>query len=668
MSKKTSGKKLSRRDFLKIAGATAVAVPTAAGLGLLYTSRGEGEPPEVEDGTATEELDSGSSGEQPILVLVNNAGKNPFGAYLCEILLAEGVISFSAARLSEFDLDRLADYDTVLLTSGSLSPAEADRLSQYVYAGGNLIAFDPDAALLPMMGLKGQRQNNEQNFVVTNMKHKLAEGISTISLQYHGAAKNYLLDGAEAAMWFSDKSGEEKDYPAVTLNRYGTGWACAWAYDLVESIILTRQGNPAWANQERDGFSDVRPSDLFYGWIDLDRIEIPQADEQQRLLVNALHYMSDNKTPLPRLWYFPDQSKSMLIATSDTHQNPGWAVERVIEHTEKFGGHITVYSMPPFYAVPYRAVQKVRWWLEDLSVMDEAYWASPSRIANWRERGHGFSIHPLIENGYEEGWALNWERFTGVGYTPSPTVRVHRILWKGWVDAAALQERYGFRMNLDYYHVGDGFRKLDGEWAYGHFTGSGLPMKFINEKGRIIHLYQQLTHLADDHLLNLHWGGTVKIPAEEAVKVSKSMIDRSLNGGYAAIGAIFHTDPFAVGEVWATEEGKWMDGTLQYAAENNVPIWSAEMWNNFTEARHGAEIETIQWNDDDKTLKLTVEINGLESGQVCLLLPMDHSNLALSGVELNGQAVESDQRTVGSVRYAGILLSEETANIEAYFA
>lgn len=667
MKRKLGRRNLTRRDFLKLAAVTAIAAPTLGGADLLYESRGE--LPDASEMSENAQIASlASVPNQPILLVQNDSGENPFGSYLGEILRAEGINSFSVVKLSELDFDSLREYDVVVFTDGPLSQAQVDGVSSYVFKGGRLVVMNPDPALLPMLGLKDQREISKQAYIVTEHSHPLASGIATVSLQYHGSARNYLLDGAQTIAWLCDKDGKAKDHPAVSINPYGDGWACAWMYDLTKSVVLTRQGNPEWADQERDGFSDIRPSDMFYGWIDLDRIEIPQADEQQRLLVNVIHFLSQNGRPLPRLWYFPDKSKGMVIATSDTHQNPGWAVERVIEHAEKHGGHISIYSMPPFYSVPKRAAQKVRWWLEDLSIMDEAYFPSPSRVADWRARGHEFGIHPLIEGDYVESWETNWKRYTGVGYgLPSPTMRVHRILWNGWVNPAKLQASYGIRMNLDFYHVGDGFRKSNGEWVYGHFTGSGLPMRFVDESGRILNIYQQLTHLADDHILNLHWGGSVKIPAEQAIEVSKEMIDRSLAGGYAAIGAIFHTDPFAVGEEWATEEGKWMDGTLGYAASKSVPIWCSETWLEFVEARHDSSVENLVWSPSESRLTFNLDVPTFRSGVMSLLLPLEHSTTHLLGIDVNGKTAEFTEHTVGAQRYAWVEVAQGENIVEAHY-
>ena len=55
--------------------------------------------------------------------------------------------------------------------------------------------------------------------------------------------------------------------PAVTLRSVGSsgGQAAAFTYDLARSVVYTRQGNPAWAGQERDGVAGIRPDDMFYG-------------------------------------------------------------------------------------------------------------------------------------------------------------------------------------------------------------------------------------------------------------------------------------------------------------------------------------------------------------------------------------------------------------------
>src|SRR4029077_584247 len=99
-------------------------------------------------------------------------------------------------------------------------------------------------------------------------------------------------------------SSTATNYAAVTMKGVGIngGKAIAFAYDLARSVVYTRQGNPMWAGQKRDGEIDpIRSDDLFFpDWIDFNKIAIPQADEQQHLLSNLILKANQHKKPLPR--------------------------------------------------------------------------------------------------------------------------------------------------------------------------------------------------------------------------------------------------------------------------------------------------------------------------------------------------------------------------------
>ena len=125
-------------------------------------------------------------------------------------------------------------------------------------------------------------------------------GIVGSTIQFHGTADRYLLNGATAVATLYSTATTATLNPAVTLRSVGSsgGQAAAFIYDLARSVVYTRQGNPAWAGQERDGVVGIRPDDIFFGakvgdvqpdWVDTNKIAIPQADEQQRLLVEHDH-------------------------------------------------------------------------------------------------------------------------------------------------------------------------------------------------------------------------------------------------------------------------------------------------------------------------------------------------------------------------------------------
>src|SRR5678815_2623668 len=75
----------------------------------------------------------------------------------------------------------------------------------------------------------------------------------------------------------------------------------------------------------RDRFYGNATGDPRADWIDLNKVAIPQADEQQRLFANLILTMNLSKKPLPRFWYFPNGKKAVVIMTGDDHGNGGTA-------------------------------------------------------------------------------------------------------------------------------------------------------------------------------------------------------------------------------------------------------------------------------------------------------------------------------------------------------
>ena len=127
-------------------------------------------------------------------------------------------------------------------------------------------------------------------------------------MQFHGTADEYTTSAGNVVATLYSDATHSTAFPAVTLATAGSGKAAAFTYDLAKSIIYTRQGNPAWAAQERDGQAPIRSDDLFFGakagdfqadWVDLSKVQIPQADEQQRLLVNLIVQMTSGGTSTP---------------------------------------------------------------------------------------------------------------------------------------------------------------------------------------------------------------------------------------------------------------------------------------------------------------------------------------------------------------------------------
>ena len=669
---------LTRRDFLKLAGVgTAIVVPSALGYGVFRSAQGEyplESSPYVED-LYTDNLD----GSVSILVIVNKDSSNPFGLYLTEILRAEGVNGFHTADLSDVQSGSLEKYDIAILAETSLSAAQAQMFEAFVARGGRLVSMKPDDRLGPTFGLEKIDGSISNGYIKTEAGHPASDGINHASLQIHDDARLFRLTGAQTVAWLYTDRDTASEYPAVTMNQVGDGMAVGFAFDLAKSVAYMRQGNPEMANQDVDGLNGVRTVDMFKGWIDLERIEIPQADEQQRLFVNILSLLSQGKRPLPRLWYFPEDKKSVLIVTGDSHSNPEIFMEQALEIVERHGGHMTIYYSPQIVGDVGRAARVARFWLTDhvpaLTDLMEGEFGSPTPhvMQGLRARGHEIALHPYADTGLDE-WLIYWKEFTGRGYGPvSNTVRTHRVLWTGWTETARMQASYGMRMNFDFYHVGPSLQKPNGEWPNGHLTGSGRPMRFIDEQGRIINMYQQHTHFADEHLIPMDvpgWGGWPKLSAQEAVKVVKGLLDRSVkHNDFSALGGQFHIDPFQLGGDPAEKASVFLDGALAYAAELGVPIWSAHEWLQFTEERHESNFTNLSWDPNASRLTLNLTPSAGAGSRLTMLIPASHSGKKLESLTVNGVTTPTKLRLVlGNVEYALVVVPAQEQVFKASYA
>jgi hypothetical protein len=340
---------------------------------------------------------------------------------------------------------------------------------------------------------------------------------------------------------------------------------------------------------------------------------------------------------------------------------------------------MTVYYSPQIVSDVGRAARVTRFWLTDhvpavSNVLGEEFGSpTPFVVEGWRARGHDIALHPYADTGLEE-WLVYWKEFTGRGYGPvSETVRTHRVLWTGWMETARLQASYGMRMNFDYYHVGPSLQKPTGEWPNGHLTGSGRPMRFVDEQGRLINLYQQHTHFADEHLIPMDvpgWGGWPGLSAQGAVDVVKDLLDRSVkNNDFCALGGQFHVDPFQLGGDPTEKAVAFLDGSLAYAAELGVPIWSAQDWLEFTQRRNESSFTDVTWDTSGSTLTFNLLPLYETDSTLTVLVPASHAEKELSTLSVDGVTTSNSARQVlGGVEYALVIVSTQGHTVKATYA
>ena len=197
-------------------------------------------------------------------------------------------------------------------------------------------------------------------------------------------------------------------------------------------------------------------------------------------------------------------------------------------------------------------------------------------------------------------------------------------------------------------------------------------MKFIDERGRIINLYQQLTHVADEHLIPMDvpgWGGWPQLTGQEAAGVTKSLLDRSVNGDYCAVGGQFHVDPFQMGGDPAEKGGIFLEDSLDYAQQIGVPILSADEWLEFTDLRHEANFENVTWNSTASILTFDLLPPNQPDTTLTVLIPHTHVGKSLSSVQVDGVTLSTDARLVlGGAEYAQIIVSTQEHNVNVTYS
>lgn len=654
---------LTRRDALKLAIAAGVAsLPAVAGGRLVLDSNGRPMP-----SAPIFVADNHAQRVSPLLIAYPDHA-NP--VVWQEILRVEGLPYAHTQRLAALDPSQVASVAVVMMLPGATTDDQIELLRDYVEAGGGLVAVQPDAKLAPLCGLTGAKDATSDGYLCVWAGATGAEGIASGALQFHAALHHYQLREAEAVAYLCSRDGVASQTPAVAYRRLGRGAVATWCYDLAQSIVYTRQGPPAHAGVEADGLEGLRACDMFVDFIDLDRIHLPQADEQQRLLVNLLNEVS--ATPLPRLWYFPANADSVLVCTGDSHNNPAPVVDEALRRVEHFGGTMSIYYTPLPTSTGRRAMRRMRAWADEQPVLGELVPQSdvvtPYHADAWRARGHEFALHPYVEDGLEIGWARYWQQFTGLGYGEFDSTRTHRVLWHGWTDTARVQAAYAVRMNLDYYHVGPAFQRDDGTWAFGYFTGSGLPMRFVDAEGRLIDNWQQNTHLVDEQVIEMPWGANfVGSTPDEAIEIADGLIRRAVSGAYAALGAQFHFDPFAVPGAWRAGAALYREGVLASCVENGLPILSAARWLDFSRNRAAAHVDAFSGDAERGRLSFTIQ-HAVAPGDLILLLPVQKNMQQLVSLQADRKQIPFKTRKVGATLYAMVALEATETAIDARYA
>ena len=170
----------------------------------------------------------------PILVVTSTA--NPFTRYYAEILLAEGLNSFALGDVSILsNPSALAQYEVVILGEMPLTAGQVSGLTDWVNAGGNLIAMRPDKQLANLLGLVDDGTTLSEGYLQVDTSAPPGAGIVGETMQFHGTADQYTLNtlsGAVSLATLYSNADTATSNPAVTVRSVGTIGGQAAAFHL----------------------------------------------------------------------------------------------------------------------------------------------------------------------------------------------------------------------------------------------------------------------------------------------------------------------------------------------------------------------------------------------------------------------------------------------------
>jgi O-glycosyl hydrolase len=566
------------------------------------------------------------SDRAPILVLTSQEN---FGDYTTEILKAEGVNAFTTSRLNKtYTLQELQKRKIVIVSSQKVSNEQAAIFTSYIKAGGNLISTMPVKQLQNVFGVSELTESESYHYITVNNKSSIGKGITTRPMRLHAKSSTYKLNGAQAVASFSPGSPS----PAIVFNSSGKGRALSFLYNLPQTIVLTRQGNPEHAGKEMDSILGLRAMDLFTnGWVDTSCNTLNHADEQMRILSRVVRQMAD--MPMPEMWYFPDTLKCLVTLNNDGEDSKQDEFEPQFNDVYAKGAKMTLY-------------------------IKEVDYVSKAWTDKWRRRGFEMSGHPdQTKHAVDPGWyrmdsiysALNAKLKSALDIPPMETVTNHWFVWPGnydndqydFVAQAKLEEKHGIGLDCNYAHYDNNAREKQflGSYGYtqGNYTGSGLPMKFADADGNILNVYQQLNNVYDQQYME---------HKDQAgyFNAFKGLMDRSIDKGvYSFISVRAHNNEYFFSKIPLMK-------MLDYANSKHIPVWTELQLLNFLKARDEAEFRNIQFQNNQLTFNF--HSSYATDAKITAMIPYSFNGRNVQNITIDGNKGRFYLHDIKGMNYA----------------
>ena len=563
--------------------------------------------------------------ETPSILVIKGETRD-FSAYYAEILRAEGFMGFKTTTLADFPKLELTSFGSIIV-SGAVDDASAMRLRVWVEDGGNLIAILPSGAVAALAGVTPQAMARGAGYLKFDTSRQPGQGLIKEEIQFHGDAVRFAIQPETRILASLRFEGSSETHPAATLRSVGSkgGEVGAFAFNLAQSVVYTRQGNPEWAKQDRDGLAPKRPNDLFFGnakhdpqpdFLDLAKAHIPQADEQMRFLTNLLMHQRRDATPLVRFWYFPKLYKAAIVMSADDHGTKNG--------TKRFFQLLDGVSPEGCDAAKWECARATSWIFASSGLKDrdaKRYAAIGFDLGSHISTDCQDWTSAILDGAIARDLAAFQERFPSLDTQASS--RLHCIAWSEYTTQAEVERSWGIRFDMNYYYWPANWLKGSG----GFMTGSGLPMRFSKSNGEIIDVYQQETHLVDEVFFS-------------HPKAIEGLIERATGPEefYGAFGTHFDFN------------NGFAPMVVEIARKWQVPMVSAKQMLEWQDSRSHSNVEAVQWNGEG--LQFSISANERAEGLLTAMIPMEAKGHRLTALKRGNTHVAFGITTIKGIEYA----------------
>ena len=401
----------------------------------------------------------------------NELGVNYWDTYIQEI---NGMLGVHAGQVSLKDMEdagRLEGIRALVLgtiAGANLSHRSAHVLQAWVERGGVLIGFGVEGLddVFGVETIATVKQEPDEYSISAYFElwphpltHEIHPGLS-VEQRLFALSDIQLVEakGCTELARLYDTRGADLEFPAITWNGYGQGYAGYFAFDVAKTIWLLHQGRPQEAVYGQKTYPKTTGLQVLGG----NSRKIPYADEIALVLQNMIA-----QTPQPFVYQIPPMGDqvpdALLYWGGDEYHGPTELSLKASEwmRAQGLGYHINMCYNHPI---------------------------TPQELKHIHDNGHEVSLYFQLHA--EDGYTMKEERYSEetelferkFGFRPTCTVNKW-LGWTGWAEPAKWMLGAGVQADNSFFgctsHPSD--HPLHNGPAFGFGFGTAFPFFFYDD-------------------------------------------------------------------------------------------------------------------------------------------------------------------------------------------